>query len=138
MCSQPERRSTPSASGWARRPSRGAGNADAGGDSITGAPRLFTGHSDRDRRGTEIWSGTYSVASLVRSFRDGQRSNSADSGMRRCRRRAVDLEEERVPIAPPPVLARLVGADERVVLLVPVSGGVLVGRVVAAPDVPAR
>jgi hypothetical protein len=47
-----------------------------------------------------------------------------DSGMRGRGRSTLDFEEELVGIAPPPVLAGLVGADERVVcVLVPMSCG---------------
>ena len=54
-------------------------------------------------------------------------------------RGAVGLEHELVGVAPPPVLARLVGADERVVgVRVEVGGGVPVRGAVAAADVAAR
>src|SRR5205085_8666405 len=60
------------------------------------------------------------------------------SGVRRGGRRPFDLEEELVRVAPPPVLARLVGADQRVIVVsVVVPGGVAVRRVVAAADVAA-
>src|SRR5690348_15790416 len=58
--------------------------------------------------------------------------------MRGRRRRAFELEEQVVGVAPPPVLPGLVGADERVVVvLVPMRGGVAVGRIVAAADMAA-
>src|SRR5665213_1884424 len=60
------------------------------------------------------------------------------SGVRRRGRGALDLEDQLVGVAPPPVLARLVGADERVIGMgAPVGRGVAIGRAVAAPDVPA-
>src|SRR5438552_1706015 len=63
---------------------------------------------------------------------------SACSGMRRGGWRAVELEEQLVGIAPPPVLAGLVRTDERVVGMPgPVGGCVPVRRVVAAADVAA-
>ncbi len=55
--------------------------------------------------------------------------------MRGVGRRVRQLEHEVVRIAEVPVLVRLVGADDRVVGRPVVGGGVLAGRVVAAPDV---
>src|SRR5581483_4319084 len=49
----------------------------------------------------------------------------------------VDLEREIVDVAPPPLLAGLVGAHQRMRGGVEVRGGVLAGRVVAAADVAA-
>src|SRR5207244_144371 len=58
------------------------------------------------------------------------------SVVRRCGCRALELEEQLVGIAPPPVLPGLVGPDQWVVLMgVPVGGGVAVGRVVTAAHV---
>src|SRR5207253_976624 len=51
---------------------------------------------------------------------------------------ALDLEAEVVDVAVPPVLARLVGLDDRVVLVVEMGGGVAMRRVVTAADVTAR
>src|SRR5579884_876858 len=49
----------------------------------------------------------------------------------------IDLEGQLVGVAPPPVLAWLVGPDDWVVLLPPVSSGMAVRRAIAAPDVAA-
>jgi hypothetical protein len=49
----------------------------------------------------------------------------------------VDLEPELVDEAPPPVLTRLIGLDQRMAGLVEVVGGVVIGRVVATTDVTA-
>src|SRR5262245_5116476 len=57
------------------------------------------------------------------------------SGVRGRRTRTRHLERQLVHVAPPPVLARLERADQRVVRLVEVGGGVAVGRAVAAADV---
>src|SRR4051812_27143970 len=52
--------------------------------------------------------------------------------------RVLDLEEQLVGVAPPPVFARLVRTDEWMVVVgAPVCGGVAVRRVVATPDVAA-
>src|SRR5690606_10020670 len=60
------------------------------------------------------------------------------SGVGRCGRRPGDLERDLVAVAPPPVLARLVRPDDRVVAVgAEVGRGVPVGRAVAAADVPA-
>jgi hypothetical protein len=50
-------------------------------------------------------------------------------------RRPVDFEVELVGVAPPPVFAGLVGADQGVFVGVVVGGSVPVGRVVTAADV---
>jgi len=60
------------------------------------------------------------------------------SGVGRRRWRAVDFEEQLVAVAPPPVLARLVRPDQRVIgMLMPVGGGMAIRGVVATSDVPA-
>jgi hypothetical protein len=52
--------------------------------------------------------------------------------MRGRRGRALKLEEQPVWIAPPPVLARFVGTDQRMVAaLPPVHGGMAIRRIVA-------
>src|SRR6185503_9826610 len=53
-------------------------------------------------------------------------------------RQAVDRERRVVDVAPAPVLARLEGEHDRVVVLGGVLAGVPVRRGVAAPDLPAR
>src|SRR3954471_13782245 len=59
--------------------------------------------------------------------------------MGRRRRRAGHLEGEVILVAPPPLLARLVGADDGVIaVLLPVARRVAVRRVVATPDVATR
>jgi len=72
----------------------------------------------------------------------GQRIATTDARFASCRRsgvgerrRAVDGEGEVVHVAVPPVLAGLVGLDERVVLRAEVGGRMPVRRVVAAADV---
>src|SRR3954466_7242663 len=57
--------------------------------------------------------------------------------MRRARRPPVELEEDVVDVAPEPVLTRFERLHQRVAGTPGVGGGVLVGRRVAAPDVPA-
>src|SRR4029077_4111579 len=50
----------------------------------------------------------------------------------------VELKEQLVGVAPPPVLSGLIGADQRVVVVRgPVRRGVAIRRAVAASDVPA-
>ena len=64
-------------------------------------------------------------------------SGARTSGVRGRRRGVLDVEEEVVGVAPPPVLAGLIGADQWVVgLCVPVRSGVAVRGVVTAADVP--
>jgi hypothetical protein len=53
------------------------------------------------------------------------------------RRRVRDGERDVVDVAEPPVLSRLIGLDERMLVRMEVSGGVAVGGVVATPDVAA-
>src|ERR1044072_3182171 len=58
--------------------------------------------------------------------------------MGRGRWSALDVEEQLLRVAPPPVLARLVGADERMIgVAPPVRRGVSVRGVVAAADMTA-
>src|ERR1700730_3928022 len=60
------------------------------------------------------------------------------SGVRRRRRSSFQLEEEVVGVAPPPVLARLVGADYGMAGVgPPMRWGVTARGVVPATDVPA-
>src|ERR1700730_7944729 len=60
------------------------------------------------------------------------------SGVRRRRRSSFHLKEEVLGVAPPPVLARLVGADYGMAGVgLPMPGGVTARGVVAATDVPA-
>ncbi len=59
------------------------------------------------------------------------------SGVRVLRRRSHQLEHDLVEVAPEPVLARFVGADDGVGRQLEVPGGVAPGRVVAAADVSA-
>src|SRR5947209_3526855 len=57
--------------------------------------------------------------------------------MRRSRRRSFELEADVVQVAVVPILARFVGADDRVPGAAEVRSRVLARRVVAAPDVAA-
>src|SRR5439155_15908747 len=72
-----------------------------------------------------------------RGRRGDTQSRLSGLRVRRVGRRVRQLEHEVVRIAEVPVLARLVGADDRVVGGPVVAGGVLAGRVVTAADVAA-
>src|SRR2546421_10925047 len=62
----------------------------------------------------------------------------AQSGVRWRRRSSFHLEEEVIGVAPPPILARLVGADDGMAGVgLPMPGSVTARGVVAAADVPA-
>ena len=61
----------------------------------------------------------------------------ACSGMRRAGYQFWDLERGIVDVAPQPILTRLEALDDGMSRCVEVGGGVSVGRVVAASDVPA-
>jgi hypothetical protein len=57
--------------------------------------------------------------------------------MRRCRRRALQVERHLIEVAVPPVLPGFVRPDEPMVSGLEVRGGVSTRRVVATTDVPA-
>jgi len=64
---------------------------------------------------------------------------AAELGVRRRRWRAFYLEKQLVEVAPPPVLARFVGPDERVIrVLVPVGSGVAARGLSQKPAWPQR
>src|SRR5690606_14943437 len=87
-----------------------------------------------DELGADRFGGHVLVASSLKAVSMGL----LGSGVRPGWWCAVDLEEQLLRIAPPPVLSRLVRADQGVVVVaVPMRGGVTVGRAVAAAAVAA-
>src|SRR2546430_2208182 len=115
--------------------------------------RFPAGRNRSSRRNTRCGSGSHGSHkwSATPTCRRGRSAGRPDARRSRTGRpagpgrsrvggrgwRAFELEGELVHVAPEPVLARLIGADDRVANRTEVGGGVSSRRVVAAPHVAA-
>ena len=102
-------------------------------------PEMRVSHESPNRqRPLTNEQGKRSMTSIAKSTQGGgaemaQPTSLRRSGVRRSRRCPVDLEQQVVDVAPPPVLARAVRTHDGMVgVYSPVRGGVAVRRAVAA------